>query len=184
MIPDDVTIQVLTQAREPTDRNAPSKRSKGAKRRDCAFVQFNINKHSAGSCSIWIRRALPRSQPTAPRPFVAWPSKLPTAKIVFQYSPESFTGTELDYAKKVCDAVLDVWEPTPENKAIINLPATVEMSSANIYADQIEWMHRNLARRDSIILSLHPHNDRGTGVAAAELGRDGRCRPHRRHTVW
>ncbi|MDB9704607.1 2-isopropylmalate synthase, partial [Rhodospirillales bacterium] len=91
-------------------------------------------------------------------------------KIVFQYSPESFTGTELDYAKKVCDAVLDVWEPTPENKAIINLPATVEMSSANIYADQIEWMHRNLARRDSIILSLHPHNDRGTGVAAAELG--------------
>jgi 2-isopropylmalate synthase len=88
----------------------------------------------------------------------------------FQYSPESFTGTELDYAKEVTDAVLDVWQPTPQRKAIVNLPATVEMATPNVYADQIEWMHRNLARRDSIVLSLHPHNDRGCGVAAAELG--------------
>jgi 2-isopropylmalate synthase len=87
----------------------------------------------------------------------------------FEYSPESFTGTELEYAVEVCDAVCDVWEPTPDNRTIINLPATVEMSTPNIYADQIEWVGRKLARRDSIILSLHPHNDRGTGVAAAEL---------------
>ena len=87
----------------------------------------------------------------------------------FEYSPESFTGTELDYAIEVCDAVCDVWEPTPASPTIINLPATVEMSTANIYADQIEWVGRRLARRDAIVLSLHPHNDRGTGVAAAEL---------------
>ena len=87
----------------------------------------------------------------------------------FEYSPESFTGTELDYAVEVCDAVCDVWEPTPASPTIINLPATVEMSTANIYADQIEWVGRRLARRDAIVLSLHPHNDRGTGVAAAEL---------------
>ena len=93
----------------------------------------------------------------------------PETEWTYQYSPESFTGTELDYAKEVCDAVLDVWQPTPEHKAIINLPATVEMATPNVYADQIEWMSRNLARRDSLVLSLHPHNDRGCGVAAAEL---------------
>ena len=87
-----------------------------------------------------------------------------------QYSPESFTGTELEYALEVCEAVMDVWQPTPDNKTIINLPATVEMASPNIYADQIEWMHRHFTRRDSLILSLHPHNDRGTGIAATELG--------------
>src|SRR3546814_837069 len=91
-------------------------------------------------------------------------------EIVYQYSPESFTGTELDFAKQICEAVMDVWQPTPEKKTIINLPATVEMATPNIYADQIEWFHRNVARRDAMILSLHPHNDRGTGVAAAELG--------------
>jgi 2-isopropylmalate synthase len=88
---------------------------------------------------------------------------------VFEYSPESFTGTELDYAVEVCDAVGEVWQPTPAHKMIINLPATVEMATPNVYADQIEWMSRHLARRDSIVLSLHPHNDRGCGVAAAEL---------------
>jgi 2-isopropylmalate synthase len=88
----------------------------------------------------------------------------------WQYSPESFTGTELGYAAEICNAVTDIWQPTPEQPAIINLPATVEMATPNVYADSIEWMHRNLARRDSVILSLHPHNDRGTGVAAAELG--------------
>ena len=94
---------------------------------------------------------------------------VPETDVIYQYSPESFTGTELDYAKEICDAVSEVWEPAPERKMIVNLPATVEMATPNIYADQIEWMHRNLARRDSIVLSLHPHNDRGTGVAAAEL---------------
>ena len=86
-----------------------------------------------------------------------------------QYSPETFTATELDFAKEVCDAVFDVWQPTPEHKAIVNLPATVEVGTPNFYADQIEWMHRNLARRDALIVSVHPHNDRGTAVAAAEL---------------
>lgn len=88
----------------------------------------------------------------------------------FQYSPESFTGTELDFALEICNAVTEVIEPTPDNKLILNLPATVEMSTPNIHADQIEWMSRNLDKRDSIILSLHPHNDRGTGIAATELG--------------
>jgi 2-isopropylmalate synthase len=88
---------------------------------------------------------------------------------VFEYSPESFTGTELDYASEVCEAVLDVWKPTPKHPAIINLPATVENSTPNVYADQIEWMSRNFKNRDSVILSVHPHNDRGTAVAATEL---------------
>ena len=90
--------------------------------------------------------------------------------VSFEYSPESYTGTELEYALEVCDAVNDIWKPSPSWKTIINLPATVEMATPNIYADSIEWMSRNLAYRDSVVLSLHPHNDRGTGVAAAELG--------------
>jgi len=93
----------------------------------------------------------------------------PESEWVFQYSPESFTGTELEFARDISDAVNDVWRPTPANKTIINLPATVEMATPNVYADQIEWMHRNLAFRDGVVLSVHPHNDRGTGVAAAEL---------------
>ena len=95
---------------------------------------------------------------------------LDNENIFFQYSPESFTGTELDYAKEVSEAVMDVWLPSPERKMILNLPATVEMSTPNTYADQIEWMHKELKNRNSVTLSLHPHNDRGTGVAAAELG--------------
>ncbi len=93
----------------------------------------------------------------------------PETDWTFQYSPEVFSGTELEVAREVVDAVMDVWQPTPERKAIVNLPATVEMSTPNIYADQIEWMHRHLARRDSLLISVHPHNDRGTAVAAAEL---------------
>src|SRR6185369_2055146 len=88
----------------------------------------------------------------------------------WQYSPESFTGTELDYAVEVCEAVMDVWQPTADRPVVLNLPATVEMSTPNVYADQIEWMGRNLTRRDAVVLSLHPHNDRGCAVAAAELG--------------
>jgi 2-isopropylmalate synthase len=95
---------------------------------------------------------------------------VPGTEIIHQYSPESFTQTELPYALEICEAVMDVWQPTPEKKTIINLPATVEVSTPNVYADQIEWMHRNFSRRDSMVLSLHPHNDRGTGVAAAEFG--------------
>jgi len=95
---------------------------------------------------------------------------VPETKIYYEYSPESYTGTELEYAVEVCNAVLDVIKPTPERKMVINLPATVEMATPNVYADSIEWMSRNLAYRDSVLLSLHPHNDRGTAVAAAELG--------------
>jgi 2-isopropylmalate synthase len=97
-------------------------------------------------------------------------SMVPGTKIFYEYSPESYTGTELEYAVEVCNAVIEVIQPTPDHKMVINLPATVEMITPNIYADSIEWMNRNLAKRDSILLSLHPHNDRGTAVAAAELG--------------
>ena len=97
-------------------------------------------------------------------------TEYPNTNWRWEYSPESFTGTEVAYAKEVCDAVVEVMDPTPENPIILNLPSTVEMTTPNVYADAIEWMHRNLNRRDSIILSLHPHNDRGTGVAATELG--------------
>ena len=95
---------------------------------------------------------------------------MPQTEIIYQYSPESFTGTELDFAIEICDAVMDVWQPTPERKMILNLPATVEMATPNIYADQIEWFGAQHRDRDSLIISLHPHNDRGTGVAATELG--------------
>src|SRR5205807_5998528 len=91
-------------------------------------------------------------------------------EVLFEYSPESYTGTELEYAVEVCDAVSEIIAPTPAKPLIINLPATVEMATPNVYADSIEWMHRNLTYRDSVVLSLHPHNDRGTAVAAAELG--------------
>ena len=94
----------------------------------------------------------------------------PSTEWLFEYSPESFTGTELEVALEICNAVTEIVKPTPDNKLIINLPSTVEMASPNIYADQIEWMCRNLDNRDSILLSLHPHNDRGTGIAATELG--------------
>jgi 2-isopropylmalate synthase len=95
---------------------------------------------------------------------------IPETQVFYEYSPESYTGTELEYAVEVCNAVLDVWKPTPDRKVIINLPATVEMATPNVYADSIEWMSRHLAYRESVVLSLHPHNDRGTAVAAAELG--------------
>ena len=99
-----------------------------------------------------------------------WAEKYPDTDWRFEYSPESYTGTELEYAVEVCNAVSAVWQPTEENPMVVNLPATVEMATPNIYADSIEWMHRNLERRNGIVLSLHPHNDRGTAVAAAELG--------------
>ncbi len=168
MIPDDVTIQVLTQSREHLIRRTYDA-IKGAKR---AIV------HLYNSTSTAQRRVVFNMDMDGITKIAVDGAKLvrelgeqvTDGEIVYQYSPESFTGTELEFARDICDAVMDVWEPTPEKKAIINLPATVEMATPNIYADQIEWMHRNLKRRDSIVLSLHPHNDRGTGVAAAELG--------------
>src|SRR5690606_14940693 len=96
--------------------------------------------------------------------------RIPDTQVYYEYSPESYTGTELEYAVEVCNEVLEILEPTPDRKVIINLPATVEMATPNVYADSIEWMNRHLAHRENVILSLHPHNDRGTAVAAAELG--------------
>ncbi|MEI6661118.1 MAG: 2-isopropylmalate synthase [Comamonadaceae bacterium] len=167
-IPDDVTIEVLTQARGDLVRRTFASVA-GARRvivhvynataplfRD---VVFQMSKSQVLELALDAVRLI--QQLTQEHPQTQW---------VLQYSPELFTSTELEFAKEVCDAVTAQWGATPANKVILNLPATVEVSTPNIYADQIEWMHRNLARRDSIILSLHPHNDRGTAVAAAELG--------------
>ena len=168
MIPDDVTIQVLTQAREELIRRT-YEAIDGARR---AIV------HLYNSTSTLQRRVVFNADMDAIRKIATdgatlckeLEASVPNTEVVYQYSPESFTGTELSYAKEVCEAVMDVWQPTPERPCIFNLPATVEMSTPNIYADMIEWMHRNVRDRDSWILSLHPHNDRGTGVAAAEQG--------------
>jgi 2-isopropylmalate synthase len=168
LIPDDVIIQVLTQAREPLIRRTYES-IKGAKQ---AIV------HLYNSTSELQRRVVFGMDKDGIKKIATDAAQLcldlietvPETKISFEYSPESYTGTELQYALEVCNAVNDVWQPTPQWKTILNLPATVEMATPNIYADSIEWMHRNLKYRDSVILSLHPHNDRGTGVAAAELG--------------
>jgi 2-isopropylmalate synthase len=168
MVPDDVTIQVLTQSRpELIERTFEACR--GAKR---AIV------HLYNSTSTLQRRVVFGLGYDGITEIAVSGAKLikqlaeadPATEWVYQYSPESFTGTELDFARDICAAVGDVYKPTPDRKMIVNLPATVEMASANVYADQIEWCHRNFKYRDSIVLSLHPHNDRGTGVAAAELG--------------
>ena len=166
-IPDDVTIQVLTQAREPLIRRT-FEAIAGCRR---AIL------HLYNSTSTLQRRVVFDLDRDGIADIAVGGAKLVRelaenmngSEIVYQYSPESFTGTELDYAVSVCEAVCDVWEPTPEKKAIINLPATVEMASPNVYADQIEWFIRNFRYRESCVISLHPHNDRGTGVAAAEL---------------
>ena len=167
-IPDDVTIQVLTQARDHLiERTYES--IAGAKR---AIVHFY------NSTSILQRRVvfgqdkegIKQIALSAARKCLELEASIPGTQVFYEYSPESYTGTELEYAVEVCNAVADVIKPTPQRKLIINLPATVEMASPNVYADSIEWMSRNLTPRDSIIVSLHPHNDRGTAVAAAELG--------------
>ena len=167
-IPDDVTIQVLTQCRpELIERTFEA--CAGASR---AIVHFY------NSTSILQRRVVFRADRAAvqaiatdgARKCVEEAAKYPGTQWRFEYSPESYTGTELEYAKQVCDAVGEIIAPTPDNPIIFNLPATVEMATPNVYADSIEWMSRNLANRESVILSLHPHNDRGTAVAAAELG--------------
>ena len=167
-IPDDVTIQVLTQAREHLITRTYESLV-GAKQ---AIV------HLYNSTSILQRDVVFRSDREGIKQIAVEGAKLCKAaepiaagtEIYYEYSPESYTGTELDYAVEVCNAVLEVFEPTPERKVIINLPSTVEMATPNVYADSIEWMGRHLNHRENVILSLHPHNDRGTAVAAAELG--------------
>lgn len=167
-IPDDVTIQVLTQAREHLITRTYESLV-GAKQ---AIV------HLYNSTSILQRDVVFRQDRDGIKQIAVDGARLCVASepicagtdIYYEYSPESYTGTELEYAVEVCNDVLEVFQPTAERKVIINLPATVEMASPNIYADSIEWMSRHLAHRENVILSLHPHNDRGTAVAAAELG--------------
>lgn len=166
LIPDDVTIQVLVQCREHLLKRT-FEALEGVKKaivhiynststlqRD---VVFHMSKEEIKQIAIEGTKLVKEYAKDFP------------GQIKLEYSPESFTGTEVDYALEVCSAVQDVWEPTPENKIIFNLPATVEMNTPNVYADQIEWMSRNFKNRESIILSIHPHNDRGTGIAIAEL---------------
>lgn len=167
-IPDDVTIEVLTQAREHLIRRTMES-VRGARRVIVHIynaisptfreVVFNMSKAEVKAMAV-----------DSVKLVKALAVDMPETEIIMQYSPETFTATELEFSKEVCDAVTEAWEATPTRKVIINCPATVEVASPNVYADQIEWMHRNLARRDSVILSLHPHNDRGTAVAATELG--------------
>ena len=172
LIPDDVVIQVLTQARDALiERTFESIR--GAKQAVMHLynststlqrrVVFGLPKE--GIVDIAVQGAL-----LCKKLGDVHEQTFPGSVVAFEYSPESYTGTELDFAAEVCNAVNDVWQPTPDRRVMINLPATVEMATPNVYADSIEWMHRNLAYRDSVVLSLHPHNDRGTAVAAAELG--------------
>ena len=167
-IPEDVTIQVLTQARDHLiERTYES--IKGSHR---AIV------HLYNSTSVLQRRVVFNADKqgvidialAGAKKCLEMEKTVPETIVHYEYSPESYTGTELDFAVQVCNAVIEAFQPTPDHKMIINLPATVEMATPNVYADSIEWMSRHLARRDSVLLSLHPHNDRGTAVAAAELG--------------
>ena len=167
LIPDDVTIQVLTQAREPLIRRT-FESLKGAKK---AIV------HLYNATAPVMRRVvlgmnedqIVQLASDNARLFVRLSAAQPETKWTFQYSPEMWSGTELAFSKRVVDAVTEIWKPTPEHKCIINLPSTVEHSTPNIFADMMEWMHRHLDRRDSLVISVHPHNDRGTGTAAGEL---------------
>jgi 2-isopropylmalate synthase len=168
LIPDDVTIQVLTQCRqELIERTYECLR--GAPR---AIVHF-YNSTSELQRRVVFGMGKPgivKIATDAARWCRELESALPGTDLRYEYSPESFTGTEPDFALEICEAVMDVIQPTPERKLILNLPATVEMYTPNVYADVIEWFHRNVKQRDSIVLSLHPHNDRGCAVAAAEFG--------------
>jgi 2-isopropylmalate synthase len=167
-IPEDVTIQVLTQARDHLiERTYES--LVGAK---------NVMVHFYNSTSVLQRKVVFNQDKDGIKKIALDAAKkckslehmLPGTNIYYEYSPESYTGTELEYALEVCNAVIEEIGPTPDRKMVINLPATVEMTTPNVYADSIEWMSRRLAKRESVILSLHPHNDRGTAIAAAELG--------------
>src|SRR5947207_11448818 len=168
LVPKDVTIQVLTQSRTELIRRtfdaiAGSRRAIVHLYNSTSELQrrvvFGLDR--AGIVDIAV---------TGAKQIRDLAAKMPETEIIYQYSPESFSGTELDFAVDICEAVMDVWRPTPDNKMIVNLPGTAEMATANVYADQIEWFARNVRDRDSLILSLHPHNDRGTAVAATEFG--------------
>jgi 2-isopropylmalate synthase len=167
LVPDDVTIQVLTQAREELIRRT-FESLVGAKK---------VIVHLYNATSPVMRRVvlglgeegIVQLATSQAKLFVELAAGQPQTQWTFQYSPEMFSGTELPFAKRVVDAVTEIWQPTTERKCIINLPSTVEHSTPNIFADMIEWMHRNLARREAIVLSIHPHNDRGTGTAAGEF---------------
>ncbi len=167
-IPDDVTIQVLVQCRqELIERTYEA--IEGAK---TAIVHF-YNSTSTLQRDVVFgldMAGITKIATDGAALCKSLEAQIPDTLVRYEYSPESFTGTELPFARDVCDAVVEVIDPSVDDKIIINLPATVEMATANTYGDMIEWMHRNLARREHIILSLHPHNDRGTGVAAAEFG--------------
>ncbi len=168
LIPDDVTIQVLTQAREHLIARTYEAIA-GAKQ---AIV------HLYNSTSVLQREVVFRTDEQGivdialegARLCKKYEATIPETQVFYEYSPESYTGTELEFALRICNEVLEVFQPTPERKVILNLPATVEMATPNVYADSIEWMSRHLNHRENVILSLHPHNDRGTAVAAAELG--------------
>ena len=167
-IPDDVTIQVLVQARpELIEKTFEALRGV---RRAVVHVYNSTSTVQREQVFGLDREGIIDIAVNGAKLVKEWAEKFPETEWVFEYSPESFTGTELDFAVEVCDAVNAVWQPTPDNPVIINLPATVEMSTPNIYADQIEWFCRNVANRDSLLISLHTHNDRGCAVAAAELG--------------
>ena len=167
LVPDDVTIQVLTQAREPLIRRT-FESLEGAKK---------VIVHLYNATAPVMRRVvlgmnedeIVSLATTNARLFMELAAEQPETRWTFQYSPEMWSGTELAFSKRVVDAVTDVWQPTPDHKCIINLPSTVEHSTPNIFADMMEWMHRHLSRRDAIVISVHPHNDRGTGTAAGEL---------------
>ena len=167
LIPDDVTVQVLTQSREHIIKKT-YEALKGAK---------NAVVHLYNSTSVAQREQVFRKSKEEIVEIAVSGAKLvkefaekTEGNFRFEYSPESFTGTEMEFALEICNKVLDIWQPTPDNKVIINLPATVQMSMPHVYASQVEYMSKNLKYRDAVEVSLHPHNDRGTGVADAEMG--------------
>jgi 2-isopropylmalate synthase len=167
LVPDDVTIQVLTQAREPLIRRTFESLA-GAKK--VIVHLYNATAPVMRKVVLGLDEdGIVELATSQARLFEELAARQPETQWTFQYSPEMFSGTELAFSKRVVDAVTDVWQPTPARKCIINLPSTVEHSTPNIFADMIEWMHRNLARREAIVLSVHPHNDRGTGTAAGEF---------------
>jgi len=167
LVPEDVTIQVLTQAREPLIRRT-FEAMEGARR--VIVHLYNATAPVMRKVVLGLDEAgiveLATSQARLLRDIAA---EHPGTEWIFEYSPEMFSSTELEFSRRVVDAVTEVWQPTPARKCIVNLPSTVEHSTPNIFADMIEWMHRHLARRDAIVLSVHPHNDRGTGTAAGEF---------------
>ena len=168
MIPDDVTVQVLTQSREHIIAKT-FESLKGAKR---AIVHLYNSTSLAQREQVFKkdRQEIIDIAVSGAKLMNEYAKKMPETEFQFEYSPESFTGTEIDFAEAICNAVIDIWEPTPEKKVIINLPATVSMSMPHVYAAQISYMSHHLHNRENVILSLHPHNDRGTAVADAELG--------------